>query len=509
MSETAKRKQEEAEEGLDTKRPTLHDENGNAEQPDAQQNGGATTAAADATDTGAPAQQDNTGAVQDQDQNQAQASTAAEGQDEAFTTDAPAAGTGATDTTTAQASAEGATVATGQEQQAPAVPPLPTGQQEDQSAQPLMGQAPESVQTMPDGHVMETVPVADHQVGRLIGKEGSSIRQLEAMTGCQVTVPAECEPNSTQRNITLRGSQESVKHCKQLLEQKIREDGGDTAMAGGDSMTRITYIPNDHVGRVIGRGGSTIRQIQELSGAHMDIAKECRPGEYQREVTVTGTQAQIDQCEDLIRKKVAGENLPAAPTRSGNECVITIPDEMVGRIIGKGGATIRELQDNSGAHMDVAKAPNMATNRRDIVVRGQPQQIAYCTYLINTKIAELTGDYTRNFVDGPPEVLTAAANMGNVYAQLRQQQMMQAAQTPFAQQQQQGFQQPQQAYGQQAGFNYQYGQYYQQYPQGYGQQAQQPQGQQPAQGQQAYYQYAQQQGFDPSMYYQQQPQQQQ
>lgn len=199
-------------------------------------------------------------------------------------------------------------------------------QQEGDASQPLMNTPP-----LAEGQVMETVPVADHQVGRLIGKDGGNIRQMESASGAQVNVPGECEPGTTARNITIRGSVESVQYCKQLLEQKVREDGGNPEAPTGDTVTKVTYIPNDHVGRVIGRGGTTIRQIQELSGAHMDIAKECRPGEFQREVTVTGTPAQVQQCEDLIQKKVAGESLPPAPTRSANECVITIPDDMVGR----------------------------------------------------------------------------------------------------------------------------------------------------------------------------------
>ena len=43
-------------------------------------------------------------------------------------------------------------------------------------------------------------------------------------------------------------------------------------------------VPNDQVGRLIGKGGQTIRQLQELSGAHVDVSKACKTGSFMREV---------------------------------------------------------------------------------------------------------------------------------------------------------------------------------------------------------------------------------
>eukprot|EP01147_Barroeca_monosierra_P006403 gene6403-283_t len=513
MSENAKRKPEETDEGAELKRPAIGEQEA-------------------ATDNEAPAEQ--AAASEDKD------GKAEENQESATETNDEQAN----DTNNESEQASGSIAIDGEtpstptienasernEEIAPSVPPLPTDQ-DPQNAQPLIGDAPPGVQPVfnqapsADGQMADTIAVPEYQVQGVVGQDGSNMQQLEAMSGAQITVPAECDPGTGYRTFTIRGSAESVRYCKHMLEQKLREDLGQAAPAAtaapatAETLTRVTYIPNDHVGRVIGRQGATIRQIQELSGAHMDIAKECRPGQNQREVTVSGTPAQVQLCEELIHKKVAGESLPVAQTRTGNECLITIPDEMVGRIIGKGGSTIRELQDGSGAHMDIAKAPN-AMNRREIIIRGQPQQIAYCIFLINTKIADLTGDYTRNFVDGPPEMLTAAANMGTVYTQLQRQQQLLQQTTPYAQNYTQTGTQasqvtqgtPQQAYNQ----AYAYGQqpFYQ-----YGQQdatafsaaqTAQAQPQQPAQQQQqAYYaQYAQQ-GYDMSAYYQQQQQQQQ
>eukprot|EP00043_Microstomoeca_roanoka_P015371 m.153878 g.153878 ORF g.153878 m.153878 type:complete len:554 (+) comp16246_c0_seq1:467-2128(+) len=414
--------------------------------------------------------------------------------------------------------------------QAPEVPPLPTTTtsstvQPTAQGEPLMGSTPTvpnllhtvSQTTSEDGQIVETVTVAEAHVSQLVGTDNTNIQDMQSVSGAQITVAAEVEPDTVNRTITIQGSADQVAHCKRLMEAELSAEQAAVAAdsAGGEIITRVAYIPNEHVGRVIGRGGSTIRQIQELSGAHMDIAKECKPGESQREVTITGVITQVDHCEDLIHKKVAGEVLPPAPSRlpTGNETVISIPDDMVGRIIGRAGSTIREIQDISGAHLDVAKTLNTVTNRREITVRGNSQQVAYCVQMISLRLAELTGDFTTSYVEAPADVLQAGmmlqASMGPAFGQ-RPGQYGGYNQMYGQQQQQMTYAPPgyQQMY-QQPGYNAQaYQQYMAQYAQ-YMQQQQQQQGaQQPQQAAQQYYQQPQQ-YYDYSQYYQQQQQAQQ
>lgn len=68
--------------------------------------------------------------------------------------------------------------------------------------------------------------------------------------------------------------------------------------------TRTMKIPAQHVGRVIGKNGQTIRHIQELSGAQIDLPKESRPGEDFRVLTITGTEAEVDYCSQILQIKI-------------------------------------------------------------------------------------------------------------------------------------------------------------------------------------------------------------
>ena len=82
--------------------------------------------------------------------------------------------------------------------------------------------------------------------------------------------------------------------------------GTDSVTASGDGLglavpefqtSKTIGVPDGMVGKIIGKQGSTIRQIQDVSGAHMDIDKACEPGAFERTVTLTGTPSAIAKCE--------------------------------------------------------------------------------------------------------------------------------------------------------------------------------------------------------------------
>eukprot|EP00049_Salpingoeca_infusionum_P017137 m.351863 g.351863 ORF g.351863 m.351863 type:complete len:450 (-) comp16385_c0_seq1:142-1491(-) len=337
-----------------------------------------------------------------------------------------------------------------------------------------------------------TLDIPDEYVGRIIGKGGSSISMIQNMSGTHVEIPQECVAGTSVRRLTITGpTPEAIERCKTIIQTKIYEAQNPAETAeGGAQNSKVTFVPDDQVGRLIGRGGSTIKQIQDLSGAHMDIAKECNPGETQRMVTIIGQPAQVSKCEELIQKKLAGESLPIAQTTTGfdpSTRKVYIPDSMVGRIIGKGGSTIREIQDTCGTHLDIAKECSPGTDQREIIIRGNVMQMNQCISFINQKIAELSGDFTRQYVipaydysaynyGFDQQYAAAYASYGAMYGQGQ----------AYGQQQGYGQAQQQQGYGQQAQG------YGQQYAAAYGQQAQGGYDQQQQQ-QQYYGQYQQQQ----------------
>ena len=63
----------------------------------------------------------------------------------------------------------------------------------------------------------------------------------------------------------------------------------------------------------------------------------------------------------------------------------TCIQDLVGRIIGKGGTSIKAIQDQSGAHIDIPR--DTGAPIREITITGDPSQVGICTTLIQQKMA--------------------------------------------------------------------------------------------------------------------------
>nr|CAD7574337.1 unnamed protein product [Timema californicum] len=145
---------------------------------------------------------------------------------------------------------------------------------------------------------------------------------------------------------------------------------------GGDGLVRATddekettflYIPNNAVGAIIGTKGTHIRNIIRFSGASVKIAplEQDKPQEQQteRKVTIVGSpesQWKVTgvhtllisfsfQAQYLIFEKMREEGFVAGTDDVRLTVEILVPSSQVGRIIGKGGQNVRELQRVTGS----------------------------------------------------------------------------------------------------------------------------------------------------------------
>ena len=68
----------------------------------------------------------------------------------------------------------------------------------------------------------------------------------------------------------------------------------------------MVEVPNDKVGLVIGKAGSTIKELEQRSGARVQITPDSKwQGRSEpRPIQLTGTQQQLDWCKGLISEKV-------------------------------------------------------------------------------------------------------------------------------------------------------------------------------------------------------------
>lgn len=109
--------------------------------------------------------------------------------------------------------------------------------------------------------------------------------------------------------------------------------------------------PPSLVGRLIGKQGETIKDLQRRSGARIQIDQNFPEGAA-RIVTVEGSHQCVEIGCDLVRALVG--NVPVSGNGAGAQTTnMECPKQLVGRVIGKGGETINELQRRSGARIQI------------------------------------------------------------------------------------------------------------------------------------------------------------
>ncbi|XP_032030525.2 poly(rC)-binding protein 3 isoform X35 [Hylobates moloch] len=181
------------------------------------------------------------------------------------------------------------------------------------------------------------------QCGSLIGKGGSKIKEIRESTGAQVQVAGDMLPNSTERAVTISGTPDAIIQCvKQICVVMLEAYTiqGQYAIPHPDVWTRAhrpalmsspfpmmpcccpwppsEMSPSDLsatreedaarqlIGCIIGRQGTKINEIRQMSGAQIKIANATE-GSSERQITITGTPANISLAQYLINARLTSE----------------------------------------------------------------------------------------------------------------------------------------------------------------------------------------------------------
>lgn len=123
----------------------------------------------------------------------------------------------------------------------------------------------------------------------------------------------------------------------------------------------------NNVGAVVGRGGSHINAIQAQSGAQVNIDDNV--------CTVSGTTEQMAAAKELIAEYI--EHNGPKPNAT---CTLTVGDEGKFIVLGPKGKTIRALQDDTGARLNLEGSTlSISGPSHDVVTKA----IAAVTQLLN------------------------------------------------------------------------------------------------------------------------------
>ncbi|KAF8770003.1 Insulin-like growth factor 2 mRNA-binding [Argiope bruennichi] len=222
-------------------------------------------------------------------------------------------------------------------------------------------------------------------IGRIIGKNGSTIKRIMEQSDTKIAVSSNIHDFSSwnlERIITVKGKLENLSKAEKMISAKLRQSyendlaavASQTYMYPGmhpmalqpslpsptpsppygmygvppppvdlNKETVYIYIPSSAVGAIIGTGGSNIREMISCSGASIKVIQpQQQPQQHSRNKALLILAEEVC-AQFMIFKKVGFEGF-RGPQDATLKVEIFVPTNQVGRIIGKGGSTVRELQ---------------------------------------------------------------------------------------------------------------------------------------------------------------------
>uniref|UniRef100_A0A3P8WTC2 Far upstream element (FUSE) binding protein 3 n=1 Tax=Cynoglossus semilaevis TaxID=244447 RepID=A0A3P8WTC2_CYNSE len=239
----------------------------------------------------------------------------------------------------------------------------------------------------------EDFKVPDKMVGFIIGKGGEQISRIQLESGCKIQIASD-SGGMLDRPCTLTGSPENIDQAKRLLNEIVEQcrygPGFHSDMDGNSSIQQI-LIPANKVGLVIGKGGETIKQLQERTGVQMImIQDDPMPTGADKPLRITGDPHKVQQARELvvklIREKDQGDfrsgRADFGPKMGGSSLDVVVPRFAVGIIIGRNGEMIKKIQNDAGVRIQFKQDDGVSPDRVAQVM-GQADNCHHAIHLIN------------------------------------------------------------------------------------------------------------------------------
>ncbi|XP_019207482.1 poly(rC)-binding protein 3 isoform X4 [Oreochromis niloticus] len=270
------------------------------------------------------------------------------------------------------------------------------------------------------------------EVGSIIGKKGETVKKMREDSGARINIS---EGNCPERIVTITGPTDAIFKAFAMIAYKFEEDiinsMSNSPATSKPPVTLRLVVPASQCGSLIGKGGSKIKEMRESTGAQVQVAGDMLPNSTERAVTISGAPEAIIQCvkqicvvlleaytiqgqyaiphpdlsklHQLAMQQTPftplGQTTPAFPaagldaSNQASTHELTIPNDLIGCIIGRQGTKINEIRQMSGAQIKIANAME-GSSERQITITGTPANISLAQYLINARFRDVAAMWT-------------------------------------------------------------------------------------------------------------------
>ncbi|KAG8437198.1 hypothetical protein GDO86_008044 [Hymenochirus boettgeri] len=258
----------------------------------------------------------------------------------------------------------------------------------------------------------EEYKVPDGMVGFIIGRGGEQISRIQQESGCKIQIAPD-SGGMPDRSCMLTGSPDSVQAAKRLLDQIVEkgrpappgfhhggDGGGGGGGGGGGNTVQEIMIPSGKAGLVIGKGGETIKQLQERAGVKMVMIQDGPQNTgADKPLRITGDPYKVQQAKDMVLELIRDQGgfrevrNEYGSRIGGNEGIdVPIPRFAVGIVIGRNGEMIKKIQNDAGVRIQfkpdsqldtVLSLDDGSTPERIAQITGPPDRCQHAAEIIN------------------------------------------------------------------------------------------------------------------------------
>lgn len=224
--------------------------------------------------------------------------------------------------------------------------------------------------------------ISHNLMGTVIGRAGVKIKQIQDMSGARMVASKEMLPQSTERVVEVQGAQDAIKTAifeiaKCLLEDWERNTGtvqyhpgaaGDAGVLAGGLGAQAVTGPTGGIRRTSMGGFGSGSPGPNFNNSDRRVSRGSISG------GTSGQERRVSESQPVL-------NDPNLRTQN-----ISIPSDMVGCIIGRGGTKITEIRRLSGSRISIAKVPHDETGERMFTIVGTAESTERALMLLYSQL---------------------------------------------------------------------------------------------------------------------------
>ncbi|KAG5463633.1 MAG: hypothetical protein BJ554DRAFT_5843 [Olpidium bornovanus] len=277
-------------------------------------------------------------------------------------------------------------------------PSLPLPQRWPSKAFGLLAQKVVDETSTPESRIDSTSVriLAPHNViGPLIGKGGGKIKEMQEASGACIMASEAVVPDSMEQTVTVSGAPEAIQSALYQIGRILQEQPSVPTVPYRPSASRPPALPAyPPIPPPAGLQQAPGHHQPQAQPVYADPYATVGPYGYPVQPSVPhaagpfhhlGHPPAPGSVVHHPRAAAASPQAAAAAPAGTQAQQIFVPNEMVGCIIGKGGARINEIRQLSGCTIKIAE-PNAWASERLVTITGTPEANQMALYLLYSRI---------------------------------------------------------------------------------------------------------------------------